>query len=151
MDLQIGFANGILRGNDHTEYFYGMIDDVRLYSRVRRGEIRGARRPRPCHYPWRHSIPEAPPPIGNRPISEETPIGGHGFPSPAEQRAGAHPRAAHAPQSEKESWPRNWANFSFFWLCSDRDAWVNLHLLGQPNTLLAQVLSHKEVLSLYHH
>jgi hypothetical protein len=50
MDLQIGFANGILRGNDHTEYFYGMIDDVRLYSRVRRGEIRGARRPRPCHY-----------------------------------------------------------------------------------------------------
>jgi hypothetical protein len=28
---------------------------------------------------------------------------------------------------------------------------VNLHLLGQPNTLLAQVLSHKEVLSLYHH
>jgi hypothetical protein len=98
MDLQIGFANGILRGNEHTEYFYGMIDDVRLYSRVRRGEIRGARHPRPCHSPWRHSIPEALPPIGNRP----TFIGGRGLPSPTEQRAGAHPRAAHAPQSEKD-------------------------------------------------
>jgi hypothetical protein len=69
---------------------------------------------------------------------------GHGLPSPAEQRAGAHHRAAHAPQSGKESWPRNWADFRLLWLCSDRNAWVNLHLLGQPNTLLAQVLSHKE-------
>jgi hypothetical protein len=35
------------------------------------------------------------------------------------------------------SWPRSWANFSLLWLYSHRNAWANLHLLVQPNTLLA--------------
>jgi hypothetical protein len=40
------------------------------------------------------------------------------------------------------SWPRSWANFSLLsalQLCSHRNAWANLHLLGQPNTFLAAV------------
>ena len=32
-------------------------------------------------------------------------------------------------------WPRSWANFSLLSLYSHRNAWANLHLLGQPNTL----------------
>ena len=40
------------------------------------------------------------------------------------------------------SWPRSWANFSLAnfslsYLCSHRNAWANLHLLGQPNIFLA--------------
>jgi hypothetical protein len=31
-----------------------------------------------------------------------------------------------------------WANFSLLSLYSHRNAWANLHLLGQPNTLLAR-------------
>jgi hypothetical protein len=34
--------------------------------------------------------------------------------------------------------PRSWANFSLLMLYSHRNAWANLHLLGQPNTFLAQ-------------
>jgi hypothetical protein len=37
------------------------------------------------------------------------------------------------------SWPRSWANFSHSQLHSHRNAWANLHLLGQPNTVLARV------------
>ena len=29
-------------------------------------------------------------------------------------------------------WPRSWASFSLLQLYSHRDAWANLHLLGQP-------------------
>ena len=36
------------------------------------------------------------------------------------------------------SWPRSWANFSLLSLYSHRNAWVNLHLLGQPDTFRAQ-------------
>ena len=44
----------------------------------------------------------------------------------------------HATQVRKTpSWPRSWANFSFLQLCSHRNAWANLHLLGQPNNFLA--------------
>jgi hypothetical protein len=32
------------------------------------------------------------------------------------------------------SWPRSWANFSLFQLCSHRNSCANLDLLGQPNT-----------------
>ena len=35
------------------------------------------------------------------------------------------------------SWPRSWANFSLLSLYSHRNAWTNLHLLGQPDTFLA--------------
>jgi alpha-D-xyloside xylohydrolase len=35
------------------------------------------------------------------------------------------------------SWPRSWANFSLSQLYSHRNAWANLHILGQPNTFLA--------------
>ena len=38
---------------------------------------------------------------------------------------------------ETPSWPRSWANFSLLPLYSHRNAWANLHLLGQPNTFLA--------------
>ena len=34
-------------------------------------------------------------------------------------------------------WPRSWANFILLPLYSHRNAQANLHLLGQPNTLLA--------------
>ena len=37
------------------------------------------------------------------------------------------------------SWPRSWANFSLLPLCSHRNAWANLRLLGQPNSFLAAV------------
>jgi hypothetical protein len=33
--------------------------------------------------------------------------------------------------------PRSWANSSFLQLYPHRNAWANLHLLGQPNTVLA--------------
>ena len=36
------------------------------------------------------------------------------------------------------SWPRSWANFNFLSLYPRRNAWANLHRLGQPNTFLAQ-------------
>ena len=36
------------------------------------------------------------------------------------------------------SWPRSWAIFSLLELYSHRNAWANLHLLGQPNSFLAQ-------------
>ena len=39
--------------------------------------------------------------------------------------------------SKTPSWPRSWANFSLLQLYSHRNAWANLHLLGQPNTFLA--------------
>ena len=35
------------------------------------------------------------------------------------------------------SWPRSWANFSLLSLYSHRNAWANVHLLGQPNTFIA--------------
>jgi hypothetical protein len=34
--------------------------------------------------------------------------------------------------------PRSWASFSLLWLYSHPNAWANLHILGQPNTFLAQ-------------
>ena len=36
------------------------------------------------------------------------------------------------------SWPRSWANCSLLWLYSHRNAWANLHLLGQLNNFLAR-------------
>jgi hypothetical protein len=36
------------------------------------------------------------------------------------------------------SWPRSWANFSPLQLYSHRNAWANLHILGQPYTFLAE-------------
>jgi hypothetical protein len=36
------------------------------------------------------------------------------------------------------SWPRSWANCSLLSLHSQRTAWANLYLLGQPNTFLAR-------------
>ena len=37
-----------------------------------------------------------------------------------------------------QSWPRSWANFSLLQLYSHRNAWANSHIVGQPDTLLAQ-------------
>ena len=39
--------------------------------------------------------------------------------------------------SKTPSWPRSWANSRLLWLYSRRNAWLNWHLLGQPNALLA--------------
>jgi hypothetical protein len=51
--------------------------------------------------------------------------------------------------SKPPSWPRSWASSSPFKLCSRVDAWASLHLLGQPNTFLAQALaSHRYSISL---
>jgi hypothetical protein len=36
------------------------------------------------------------------------------------------------------SWPRSWANFSPLQLYSHRNAWANLHLLGQLDTFLGR-------------
>ena len=41
-------------------------------------------------------------------------------------------------REETPSWPRSWANFSLLQLYSHRNAWANLQLLGQPDTLLAR-------------
>jgi hypothetical protein len=51
----------------------------------------------------------------------------------AEATAAAAAEAA-AKVRKTPSWPRSWANFRLLWLYSYRNAWVNLHLLGQPNT-----------------
>jgi hypothetical protein len=37
------------------------------------------------------------------------------------------------------SWPRSWANFSFLFLHSDRNAWANWDILGQPNSFLTHL------------
>ena len=42
-------------------------------------------------------------------------------------------------KTRQVDWPRSWANFSLFELYSHRNAWVNLRLLGRPNTFLAPV------------
>ena len=50
--------------------------------------------------------------------------------------------AAAAAEAEKvrktPSWPRSWTNCSPLQLCSHRNAWANLHLLGQPGAFLAR-------------
>jgi hypothetical protein len=48
-------------------------------------------------------------------------------------------------------WPRSWANFSVLWLYSHRNAWANLHLLGQPNTFLARSPCSVAATSAAHH
>ena len=46
------------------------------------------------------------------------------------------------PQVRKApSWSRSWANCSLLWLYSYWNAWANLHLLGQPNSFLAEVFA----------
>jgi hypothetical protein len=40
------------------------------------------------------------------------------------------------------SWPRSWANSSLPSLCSHRNAWASLRLLGQPDTFLAPARGH---------
>jgi alpha-N-acetylglucosaminidase len=40
------------------------------------------------------------------------------------------------------SWPRSWANSSLLYQYSHRNAWANLHFLGQPDIFLAQVTRH---------
>jgi hypothetical protein len=49
-------------------------------------------------------------------------------------------RLAPAPGQVRKppSWPRSWAGFSLLQLYFHRNAWANLHLLGQPNALLAR-------------
>ena len=42
--------------------------------------------------------------------------------------------------SKTPSWSRSWSNFSLSLLYSHRNAWANVHFLGQPNTLLACAL-----------
>ena len=46
------------------------------------------------------------------------------------------------------SWARSWANSSLLSLCSHRNAWANLHLLGQTDTSLARSIrarAHREL------
>jgi hypothetical protein len=38
------------------------------------------------------------------------------------------------------SWPRSWANLSLLYLYYHRNAWANLHLLDQPNTVLTRAV-----------
>jgi hypothetical protein len=38
---------------------------------------------------------------------------------------------------ETPSWPGSWANSSPFSLYSHRNAWANVHLLGQPDAVLS--------------
>jgi hypothetical protein len=55
------------------------------------------------------------------------------------QPPGAAPSLAHRVKARKTpSRPSSWANSSRFKLHSRRNAWANLHILGQPNTLLAR-------------
>ena len=51
---------------------------------------------------------------------------------------GAGGQTARGPRvRETPSWPRSWANLSLLSLCSHRNARASVHLLGQPDTLLA--------------
>jgi hypothetical protein len=45
--------------------------------------------------------------------------------------------------SKTPSWPRSWANSSLLYQYSRRNAWANLHLLGQPDTFLAPRAVHR--------
>ena len=50
--------------------------------------------------------------------------------------------AGHGPDAllqvrKTPSWPRSWANFSPLSLYPHRNAWANVHLLGQPNHIFA--------------
>jgi hypothetical protein len=45
-------------------------------------------------------------------------------------------------------WPGNWSNFSVLQLYSHRNAWANLHILGQPNTFLARAQSYEGAITL---
>ena len=58
---------------------------------------------------------------------------------PSERLTVAEELEREAQVRKSPSWPRNWANFSHLSLCSHWNARANLHLLGQPNTLLAAV------------
>ena len=57
--------------------------------------------------------------------------------TPAAQEDAAMSRMA-IKVSKTPNWPRSWANFSLLELCYSCTAWANLHILGQPNTFLAQ-------------
>jgi hypothetical protein len=50
----------------------------------------------------------------------------------------AHKLSKHLQVRKPPSRPRGWANFSLLQLYSHGNAWANLHLLGQPNSLLAR-------------
>jgi hypothetical protein len=60
---------------------------------------------------------------------------------PANLVLGAGAQGGHAPPLVRKtpSRPRSWANFSLLWLYS-RNAWANLHLLGQPDTFLSLLI-----------
>jgi hypothetical protein len=45
--------------------------------------------------------------------------------------------ATHCEVRKTPSWPRSWANFSLLQLYLHRNAWANLHIVGQPNTFIA--------------
>jgi hypothetical protein len=49
-----------------------------------------------------------------------------------------HPTALTIKVRKTPSWPRSWANSSLLQLYSHRNVRANLHLLGQPNSFLAQ-------------
>ena len=63
-------------------------------------------------------------------------------PGPAKAFGVQRPTAPAAPPPAKvRKTPcrlRSWANFSLLWLCSLRNAWADLHRLGQPNTFFAR-------------
>ena len=49
-----------------------------------------------------------------------------------DQPGGRGPQVRKTPR-----WPGSWADPSLLFQCSHRNAWANLHFLGQPNTFLA--------------
>jgi hypothetical protein len=56
---------------------------------------------------------------------------------PSERLTVAEELEREAQVRKSPSWPRSWANFSLLSLYPHRNAWSNLHLLGQPTTFLA--------------
>jgi hypothetical protein len=62
---------------------------------------------------------------------------GVGAVKPSDEKALKKAKLKVAQVRKTPSWPRSWVNFSLLSLYSHRNAWANLHLLGQPVTLFS--------------
>ena len=62
---------------------------------------------------------------------------GVGAVKPSDEKALKKAKLKVAQVRKTPSWPRSWVNFSLLSLYSHRNAWANLHLLGQPDAFLA--------------
>ena len=94
---------------------------------------RSGERSQNARWPGRHASPGARAHAVDSTVAELAALAS-GQKAPA-KAAGLRRRLAKVRKTP--SWPRSWANFNFLSLYPRRNAWANLHRLGQPNTFLA--------------